>query len=104
MGFSPALACPIYAVDGVVLINQSAALAGNVTPGGTPGFPVTVSVSGSYTLSGNTQRPGCQYHRDSDQCGQCLHRLERVLDYRPGSLFGQPGHFLIARSGPDPGF
>ena len=38
-----ALACPIYAVDGVVLINQSAALAGNVTPGGTPGFPVTAS-------------------------------------------------------------
>ena len=48
-----ALAGPIYAVDGVVLINQSAALAGNVTPGDTPGFPVTISVSGSYRLSSN---------------------------------------------------
>jgi len=48
-----ALAVPLYAVDGVVLINQSAALAGNVTPGDSPGFPVTISVSGSYRLSGN---------------------------------------------------
>jgi hypothetical protein len=28
-----ALSIPLYAVDGVALINQSAALAGNVTPG-----------------------------------------------------------------------
>jgi hypothetical protein len=48
-----ALACPVYGVDGVVLINQSSALAGNVTPGDTPGFPVTISVSGSYRLSSN---------------------------------------------------
>jgi hypothetical protein len=52
-----ALACPMYAVDGVVLINQSSALAGNVTPGDTPGFPVTISVSGSYRLSGNLTVP-----------------------------------------------
>jgi hypothetical protein len=52
-----ALACPIYAVDGIVLINQSNALAGNVTPGDTPGFPVTISVSGSYKLSGNLTVP-----------------------------------------------
>jgi hypothetical protein len=52
-----ALAVPIYAVDGVVLINQSNALAGNVTPGDTPGFPVTISVSGSYKLSGNLTVP-----------------------------------------------
>src|SRR5947208_13936545 len=50
-------ALPMYAVDGVVLINQSAALAGNVTPGDTPGFPVTISVSGSYRLSGNLTVP-----------------------------------------------
>jgi hypothetical protein len=41
------------AVDGVVLINQANALAGNVTPGDTPGFPVTISQSGSYKLSSN---------------------------------------------------
>jgi len=52
-----ALAFPLYAVDGVVLINQSAALAGNLTPGDAPGFPVTISVSGSYRLSGNLTVP-----------------------------------------------
>jgi hypothetical protein len=44
---------PVFAVDGVVLINQANALAGNVTPGDTPGFPVTISQSGSYKLSSN---------------------------------------------------
>jgi hypothetical protein len=52
-----AVGLPSYAVDGVVLINQNAALAGSVTPGDTPGFPVTISVSGSYRLSGNLVVP-----------------------------------------------
>src|SRR5438093_8400021 len=52
-----AAAVPVYALDGVVLINQNAALAGNVTPGDTPGFPVTISVTGSYKLSGNLTVP-----------------------------------------------
>jgi hypothetical protein len=47
----------VYAVDGVVLINQSNALAGNVTPGDAPGFPVTISVPGSYRLSSNLTVP-----------------------------------------------
>src|SRR5689334_9768577 len=47
------LACNLYAVDGVVLFNQASALAGNVTPGDAPGFPVTISVPGSYRLTGN---------------------------------------------------
>jgi hypothetical protein len=51
------LAVPAFAVDGVVLINQSIALAGGVTPGDTPGFPVTISVPGSYRLSGNLVVP-----------------------------------------------
>lgn len=42
-----------FAVDGVVLINQASALAGNVTPGDTAGFPVTISQPGSYKLSSN---------------------------------------------------
>jgi hypothetical protein len=41
------------AVDGVVLIDQNRALAGNITPGDLPGFPVTISRAGSYRLSGN---------------------------------------------------
>ncbi len=43
----------LYAQDGVVLINEAAALAGNVTPGDGPGFPVTISRSGSYRLTSN---------------------------------------------------
>lgn len=51
------LATPALAVDGVVLINHAAALAGNVTPGDTPGYPVTLSRPGSYRLSGNLSPP-----------------------------------------------
>jgi len=47
----------LYAVDGVVLINQNTAVAGGVTPGDAPGFPVTISQSGSYRLSGNLVVP-----------------------------------------------
>ena len=50
-------ALPAHAVDGVVLIDQNRALAGNVTPGDTPGFPVTITVPGSYRLSGNLTVP-----------------------------------------------
>jgi hypothetical protein len=42
---------PAGAVDGVVLITQAKALAGNVTPGDAPGFPVTISAGGSYRLA-----------------------------------------------------
>jgi parallel beta-helix repeat protein len=38
---------------GVVLINQDRALAGGVSPGDAPGFPVTISQPGSYRLSSN---------------------------------------------------
>jgi hypothetical protein len=41
------------AVDGVILIDQNRAIAGNVTPGDLPGFPVTISQPGSYRLAGN---------------------------------------------------
>lgn len=42
---------------GVISINQEKALEGEVTPGDAPGFPVTISVPGSYELSGNLQIP-----------------------------------------------
>lgn len=48
-----ALAAPVHAVDGVVEINQALAIVGGVTPGDTPGFPVTLSRSGSYRLTDN---------------------------------------------------
>ncbi len=47
------LAGPVHAVDGVIEINQARALAGSVTPGDLPGFPVTISQPGSYRLTGN---------------------------------------------------
>jgi hypothetical protein len=40
------------AVDGVVEINQARALAGGVTPGDGPGFPVSITQPGSYRLTG----------------------------------------------------
>lgn len=42
---------PSLAVDGVIEINQTKALAGGVTPTDTAGFPVTLDASGSYVLT-----------------------------------------------------
>ena len=47
----------LYAVDGVILIDQKTALAGKVTAGDAPGFPVTISQAGSYKLSSNLVIP-----------------------------------------------
>lgn len=41
------------ATDGQILITHAKAMAGNVTPGDTPGYPVTISKSGSYVLGGD---------------------------------------------------
>jgi len=46
-----------FGVDGIILIDQNRALAGNVTPGDAPGFPVTISLPGSFRLSGNLTPP-----------------------------------------------
>ena len=46
-------AIPAAAADGEILITQAKALAGNVTPGDTPGYPVTLSKTGSYKLGSN---------------------------------------------------
>jgi hypothetical protein len=48
-----ALALAAGAQAQVVTIDQAKALAGNVTPGDAPGFPVTISQPGSYRLTGN---------------------------------------------------
>lgn len=45
-------------VDGAVLINQASAMAGGITPGDAPGFPVTISRSGNYRLSGDISVAG----------------------------------------------
>jgi hypothetical protein len=43
--------------DGVVYIDQNRAAAGSVTPGDLAGFPVTITQSGIYRLSGNLTVP-----------------------------------------------
>ena len=43
--------------SGVTRINQAIAEDGGVTPGDTPGFPVTISEPGSYILTGNLTVP-----------------------------------------------
>ncbi len=43
----------LYAADGPVLIDQDRAMAGSITPGDDPGFPVTISQPGSYRLTSN---------------------------------------------------
>ncbi len=48
-----ALAGPALAVDGVIEINQASALAGGVTPGDSPGFPIHLNNSGAYRLTGD---------------------------------------------------
>jgi parallel beta-helix repeat protein len=48
---------PAGGVVGIVEINQDKAVAGNVTPGDTGGFPVTISQRGSYRLTSNLTVP-----------------------------------------------
>jgi hypothetical protein len=48
---------PASAVDGVILIDQNKAMAGGVTPGDAPGFPVSINQPGSYRLAGNLTVP-----------------------------------------------
>ena len=50
-------ASPAIALDGEVLIDQAKAAAGGVTPDDSPGFPVTLSRSGKYKLTGNLKPP-----------------------------------------------
>jgi len=46
--------------DGVVEINHAAALAGSVTPGDAPGYPVSIAGPGSYRLTGGLTPPAGQ--------------------------------------------
>jgi hypothetical protein len=48
---------PVFAIDGVVEINQTRADAGGITAGDQPGFPVEITETGSYRLTGNLELP-----------------------------------------------
>jgi hypothetical protein len=79
----------VFAVDGVILIDQNRALAGNVTPGDAPGFPVSITQPGSYRLSGNLTVP-------ADVSGIAIQAAHVTLDLNgfriagdgTGGLFG----------------
>lgn len=47
----------VEASEGVIEINHVRALAGSVTSGDTPGYPVTISQPGSYRLTSNLVQP-----------------------------------------------
>jgi hypothetical protein len=51
------------AATGIVTITQTKAKNGGVTPGDTPGFPVTISKSGSYQLITNLTPPSAEGSR-----------------------------------------
>ena len=44
---------PAAAIDGVIEINHSRAMAGGVTANDAPGYPVTIAAAGSYRLTGD---------------------------------------------------
>ena len=52
-----ALATPALASDGVLEINQTCAVQTGCFPGDTAGFPVKITASGSYRLTGNLVVP-----------------------------------------------
>lgn len=54
------IAIPAWA-QGEVVITQAKALAGNVTPGDTPGYPITLSQPGAYILGSNLTVANNQY-------------------------------------------
>jgi hypothetical protein len=56
VAFALSLSAPAFA-DGEILITQAKANAGNVTPGDAAGFPVTLSLPGSYEFASNLQPP-----------------------------------------------
>lgn len=76
------------AVDGVVLIDQNKALAGNVTAGDTPGYPVTINTPGSYRLSGNLTVPAGVH-------GIVFAADGITLDLNGFSISGPPGQYGI---------
>jgi hypothetical protein len=93
------LAVPIslFGSDGVILIDQNAAMNGNVTPGDTPGFPVTISQTGSYRLAGNLVVP------NADTTAVQITAEAVTLDLNGFSIIGPGGCTDPAATCPAPG-
>jgi hypothetical protein len=80
----------LRAADGAVLIDQNRAMAGNITPGDEPGFPVTISQPGSYRLAGNLTVP------DADTSAVVITADAVTLDLNGFSVAGP----LLCTGGP----
>jgi hypothetical protein len=74
----------VFGVDGVILIDQNKALAGNVTLGDTPGFPVSITQSGSYRLDSNLLAP-------AGANGIEITASNVTIDLNGFSIIGTPG-------------
>ena len=72
----------MYAVDGVILIDQNRALAGGVTKDDAPGFPVTISQARSYRLSGNLTVP------DANTTAIFINAINVTIDLNGFSIIG----------------
>ena len=81
---SVAAATAALAVDGVIEINQSRALAGGVTAGDAAGFPVSLNTSGSYRLTSNLTVP-------AGTVGIIVGADHTMLDLNGFNLFGTSG-------------
>lgn len=57
MSLAAAVAAPAFASDGLLEINQACAVHSGCFAGDEPGFPVTISASGSYRLTSNLDYP-----------------------------------------------
>lgn len=81
---------PVLAIDGVLEINQACAVHSGCFAGDTAGFPVTISASGSYRLTGALAVP-------ADQHGIVLSADEVTLDLGGFAIVSAGGPLL--RSG-----
>jgi hypothetical protein len=55
------------AMEMEITVDQDMAIAGSVTPGDAPGFPITLSQPGRYVLTSNLYPPpGYRRHRDQE--------------------------------------
>lgn len=85
-----ALAASMLALAGSgwaqVIIDQNRALAGNVTPGDTPGFPVTITQPGHYVLKSNLTVPAGNF------TGVKIAAPNVTLDLNGFSIIGSGGN------------
>ena len=79
----------------MTVINQARALVGGVTPGDTPGFPVTISQPGSYRLASNLLVP-------AGTNGIEISASNVSLDLNGFTIASGAGGSGVTLSGPDP--